>query len=230
MIAADRRAFFARCGYLPLGRVAKPAEIVTLHHEATRFLTTAPDDHLMRGDGHVRVGLHLCHRSEAFRAQAISVAPVAAALFGEPVKVLTNLLFNKPPEIGQALEFHQDLPYYPYLGENDLITCWLALDDTDESNGCIEYLSGSHHARVPHRITGAQQALNIESSQIDLGRLTPVILRAGEAVAHHGLTVHRSGANRSTRPRMGISTLYVPARVAISVEDAGYEPIEVAHG
>jgi ectoine hydroxylase-related dioxygenase (phytanoyl-CoA dioxygenase family) len=227
VIAPDQRAFFTQCGYLPLGRVATRAETLALRAEATRFLNSAPDDHLVRSDGHVRVGLHLCHLNQAFRAHAISVAPTAAALLGKPAQILTSLLFNKPPQIGQALELHQDLPYYPYLGDSDLITCWLALDDTDESNGCIEYLPGSHHVRIPHRATVTQQALDIEPSVIDAGRLKAVTLAAGEAVAHHGLAVHRSGANHSTRPRMGLSTLFVPARVAVSVEDSGYKPIEV---
>ena len=61
-------------------------------------------------------------------------------LFGEPTTLYTSLYF----EIGSAQDFHRDTPYfwtnpgYTYFG------VWLALEDTDESNGALTAIKGSH--------------------------------------------------------------------------------------
>jgi ectoine hydroxylase-related dioxygenase (phytanoyl-CoA dioxygenase family) len=240
MLTSEQCRSFWAAGFLPVGRVSGPWEVASLKDEASRLIRTgdglgpeAPEDHLMRsaalggeeaGRRHVRVALHLCHISNVFRAHAVEshVAAMVRALFDEEPVVLTSLLFNKPPEIGEALALHQDLPYYPYLRDDDLVTCWMALDDAGEANGCLEYLPGSHRARIPHRHTGAQQALDIDPADIDVEKLVRVPLMAGEAVLHHGLTVHRSGPNRSGLPRMGLATLYVRERANVSVDDFAY--------
>jgi phytanoyl-CoA hydroxylase len=140
--------------------------------------------------------------------------------------VLTSLLFNKPARVGEALILHQDLPYYPYLREDDLVTCWTALDEADEDNGCVEYLPGTHRSHVRHRQTGHQQTLDIDPELVDVSTAVPVPLRPGEGVLHHGLTVHRSSANRSRRPRRGLATLYVRQSAPVSLSDFPYPLLE----
>jgi ectoine hydroxylase-related dioxygenase (phytanoyl-CoA dioxygenase family) len=190
-----------------------------------------PEDHLMRvseGDGHVRVALHLCHVDEAFREQARDrrIAAMVASVLEEPVVVLTSLLFNKPPKVGEGLTLHQDLPYYPYLGDDDLVTCWLALDRTTPENGRVEYLPGSHQSVVSHQATGGQQALDIDPEDVNISTAVGVSLAAGEAVLHHGLTVHRSAPNTSIASRMGLATLYVKASAKVTLEDFPYSPLD----
>jgi len=65
---------------------------------------------------------------------------VTDRMFGEPATLYTSLYF----EIGSAQDFHRDTPYfwtnpgYAYFG------VWLALEDTDESNGALTAIKGSH--------------------------------------------------------------------------------------
>lgn len=231
MLSDDQRRFFRLNGYLPVGQVSIPADVSALKQEFARLLGALsnedglPEDHQMRSaDGHVRVALHLCHISEVFRYHALNahVAGMLRGLFDEEPLILTSLLFNKPPQVGEPLDLHQDLPYYPYLRDDDLATCWMALDDVDATNGCLEYLPGSHCSVAPHRDTGRQQALDIDPSQVDTTRLVAVTLAAGEAVIHHGLTIHRSSANRSLRPRAGVAVLYVRASARVAPDDFPY--------
>lgn len=234
MLSNEQCRFFRMAGYLPVGQVSAQHEVATLKAEASRLLGTAEgsapaaaEDHLMRATtdgGHVRVALHLCHISDAYRTQALHarVTSMLHRILGEDPVVLTSLLFNKPPKVGEALGLHQDLPYYPYLGNDDLVTCWMALDDADASNGCLEYLPGSHLTGIAHRHTGMQQALDIDPADVDVARLVQVPLKSGEGVLHHGLTVHRSAANHSGRPRMGLATLYARASAQVSVDDFPY--------
>lgn len=234
---------FWEFGYLPVGQVSEPGELAALRRTADAVLTAGDrpllaEDHLVRseaagpGAGHVRVALHLCHRLDVCREHAVRGrgAGIVTRLFGEPAAVLTSLLFNKPPGVGMETAWHQDVPYYPYLGDDDLITVWTALDDVGKRNGAVEYLPGSHRARITHHSTGGQQALDIPVSTLPAGEIQTFYLRRGDAVLHHGLTVHRSGANVSDQPRRGLATLYVPASCRITPDDFAYQPIPASRG
>ncbi|GGK34733.1 hypothetical protein GCM10010124_29220 [Pilimelia terevasa] len=231
----QRRSFSER-GYLAVGRVSAPEHARMLKEVAGRLLgldgkpPSLPETHLLRATGadpHVRVALHLCHMNPAFRLNATSarVAGLVADLFGEEPAALTSLLFHKPPTVGLELGLHQDLPYYPYLGDQQLITCWTALDPVDATNGGVQYVPGSHRGRLPHRQTGQQQALDLPEDLVDASAAHTVALTPGEAVLHHGLTVHRSAANTSDLPRMGLATLYIPAGVSVHQDDFPYPPL-----
>ena len=51
--------------------------------------------------------------------------------------------FNKPPKTSSATPAHQD-GYYFMLKPCRALTMWLALEEVDESNGCISYVRASH--------------------------------------------------------------------------------------
>ncbi len=233
MLTDAQRHSFWSSGYLPLRRVAAPHQARALRYEFETLTNpacpTVPEDHLMRspGDGHTRVGLHFCHLNSLFSSLATDpgVMDMMGTLFGEEPAALTSLAFNKPPKVGEELLAHQDLAYYPYLGPNDLITCWVALDDVDLANGAVQYWPGTHRAVMEHERTGLQQALAIDPESLDEDNAVSVALAIGEAVAHHGLTVHRSAPNTSPRPRLGVAILYIRASAAISAADFPYPPL-----
>lgn len=49
----------------------------------------------------------------------------------------------KPPG-SSGLAYHQDIQYIQWVVPHDMITCWVALDDTDYDSGTLEYVAGSH--------------------------------------------------------------------------------------
>ena len=233
MLSTDEKDTFNAKGFVVLGGKYPPGELRALNEAAAGLIGLSgtpaawPEDHLMRTggqEGDVRVALHLCHRSEIFHAQAVNPSVIAAVgnLFGQVPAVLTSLLFHKPPQMGEPLAPHQDLPYYPYLGADSLITCWTALTEATEANGCVHYLEGSHRKVIAHRNTGAQQALDIEPSKLDRFTDTAVPLAAGECCLHHGLTAHYSGANQSLSPRIGVAVLYIPGDATVTLDDFPY--------
>lgn len=232
----DQVRQFWRDGYLPVGLAATGRDLARLRGKAAKLVAAPgaalPEDHVIWSDGdesgaggpgHARVALHVCHLSGVFRTYALKreVVSVVRSILAEQPVVLTSLLFHKPAKVGQALLLHQDLPYYPYLGKDDLVTCWTALDETGPDNGCVEYLPGSHRSRFPHG-EAPGQPLQIDAAQVDTSRLVSVPLKLGEAVMHHGLTVHRSAANRSGHRRLGLATLYIRSSVRVSPDDFPY--------
>ena len=86
------------------------------------------------------------------------------------------------------------------------MTVWTALTDTDESNGCLVVVPGSHRGGlVAHASSDTNVALLEAPTSV---RATAVPLAAGEAVLFSGLTLHGSGPNRSGAPRIGMHARY----------------------
>jgi phytanoyl-CoA hydroxylase len=124
----------------------------------------------------------------------------ATSLLGEPAWVHGAEWFNKPPNTQHPTPPHQD-NYYFCLTPPKVLTMWLALDPVDEENGCLRYIKGSHLAGIrPHNRTktlGFSQGIS-DYSDVDRARETPVPAEPGDVLIHHGNTIHRADANRST--------------------------------
>src|ERR687896_2151184 len=69
---------------------------------------------------------------------------MAARLGGySGTRILQDNCLWKPPG-ALSLGMHQDGSFADYLVPPEMITCWVALDDTQASGGTIEYARGSH--------------------------------------------------------------------------------------
>ena len=51
--------------------------------------------------------------------------------------------FCKMPGDGKAVSWHQDASYWP-LTPSHTVTVWLAIDDSDLKNGCMQVIPGTH--------------------------------------------------------------------------------------
>ena len=134
-----------------------------------------------------------------------------ALVGGEQVSCDAPEWFNKPPGTEHPTPPHQD-NYYFCLAPPQVVTIWLALEKVDEQNGCLRYVRGSHTEGIrPH---GLSQVLGFSQAITDYGEKdraleVAVHLEPGDAVAHHGNTIHRADPNRSaTRHRRAFATVY----------------------
>jgi phytanoyl-CoA hydroxylase len=125
---------------------------------------------------------------------------LARALLGEDVDMQEPEWFNKPPNTNHVTPPHQD-NYYFNLRPPNVLTIWMALDPVDDGNGCLRYVAGSHRRGVrPH---GRSNVLGFSQSITDYGpddqaSEVTVRLQPGDVIVHHGNTIHRADANRST--------------------------------
>jgi 2-oxoglutarate-dependent dioxygenase len=136
---------------------------------------------------------------------------LAQALVGEAATADSPEWFNKPPGTNHVTPPHQD-NYYFCLRPPNVVTIWLALDPVEEENGCLRYVAGSHLSGVrPHAATralGFSQGIS-DYGPLDRSREVLVRLRPGDAVAHHGETIHRAEANASaTRNRRAFAIVF----------------------
>lgn len=109
-------------------------------------------------------------------------------------------------------DWHQDLPYWP-MAQPGALSCWLALDDVDESNGCMQFIPGSHQLGIfdPVDLIEGSSLLELASSRHGALPAPHVArMRAGSCTFHDGRTFHFAFANRSPSPRRAMITIYMP--------------------
>ncbi|REJ86331.1 MAG: phytanoyl-CoA dioxygenase family protein [Planctomycetota bacterium] len=133
----------------------------------------------------------------------------ASQLLGGSVRFWHDQLFCKPARHGGVVAWHQDYSYWTRTRPMAHLTCWIGLDDTDEENGCMWYVPGSHKwdllpiTGLAGDMNAIREALSDEQWEA-LQNPAPVVLKAGEASFHHPLMIHGSRENLTDRQRRAV--------------------------
>jgi ectoine hydroxylase-related dioxygenase (phytanoyl-CoA dioxygenase family) len=122
---------------------------------------------------------------------------MTAILGSEPYAVQSMIYFKPPTARGQAL--HQD-QYYLRVEPGTCVAAWLALDDCDEENGCLQVVPGSHNLPVLCTVAAdsTQSFTDVTVPVPDGMAVAPVIMQAGDVLFFNGQLIHGSLPNRST--------------------------------
>lgn len=137
-------------------------------------------------------------------------------LLGPNIVCWATHYFCKMPGDEKAVSWHQDCSYWP-LTPSKTVTVWLAIDDVDRENGCMQIIPGTHlrghlewkesdsteHNVLTQTIPGAEK----------FGVPVDIQLKPGEISIHSELLVHGSLPNRSKRRRCGLTLRYCPVDV-----------------
>ncbi|MEZ4360037.1 MAG: phytanoyl-CoA dioxygenase family protein [Kofleriaceae bacterium] len=111
---------------------------------------------------------------------------------------------DMPPGMGLVTPPHQDLRYQNFV-PTEALGVWVALGETSLDNGGMRYVRGSHRRGLRrHEIDKQQTGFSMKVADFgasDMSEEVSFVMRPGDAVAHHGLTIHRSNGNHSTRNR-----------------------------
>lgn len=138
-------------------------------------------------------------------------------LFGPNILVWSSDFLIKEPRDPGFVSWHQDSNYWG-LSSPDVVTAWVALSESDEENGAMKVIPGTHQEKaLPHRDTFAKENILTRGQEIavdvDPGRAKTLELKAGEMSLHHVGIVHGSEPNRSNRRRFGFAIRYIPTYV-----------------
>ncbi len=158
------------------------------------------------------------------------VGRACALLAGWPgARVQVDNVLWKPPG-AKSLGFHQDCSYLEWLAPQEMLSCWIALDDTTADGGTMELVRGSHRwgkfpmAEQFHAPEDYRKDLRAAAAQIGKEpEFVPVVVPKGGGSFHHGWTWHGSGANRSDRPRRSLVTHCISS-------EARFVPERIGHG
>lgn len=159
-----------------------------------------------------RVNLWQVH--EGIRSYVLSpvLADIARRLAGfDAVRLWHDQALTKMPRDSKESPWHQDLPYWP-MNEPGALSCWMALDDVDVANGCMQFVPQSHTWGVfePIRLVDAQDLFGLVPDP-ETKDFTPVVARmpAGSCTFHDGRTFHYAGPNTTDKPRRAMITIYM---------------------
>ena len=168
------------------------------------------------GDSYSISSAHLKHGRVWDMLNHPTIVAYVSDLLGESVVGWGAHFFCKMPGDGKNVDWHQDCSYWP-LSPSKSVTVWLAIDDADQENGCMEVFLGSHHHGLIDFELGGDDSnvLNQSVSNPEqYGQLQCTPLKAGQISIHSDLLVHGSAANNSSRRRCGLTLRYCPPDVA----------------
>ena len=135
-------------------------------------------------------------------------------LIGRDIIVWGSRIFSKAPQTGRATPWHQDGEYWP-IRPLATATVWIAIDDSNENNGCLKILTGSNRAKMllPHQsLSGKGAALDkeIKPELIESKNVVSVPLQPGQMVIFDVFTAHGASPNLSNQRRAGFAIWYMP--------------------
>ncbi len=138
---------------------------------------------------------------------------VAQDLLGGPVERSFDMLIDKPPGHPHPTPWHQDMAYakQPFAPPgtavmHETVQFWIALDQVDEENGCMQFVPGVHRQPLlEHRVASGDPSASTRllelvdpDSQLDLESVVTGALQPGGATVHSYGTPHHTPPNRST--------------------------------
>jgi phytanoyl-CoA hydroxylase len=128
-------------------------------------------------------------------------------LIGPDARLYWDMAVYKKPGTVEQFPWHQDNGY-TYVDPQQYLTCWVALNDATEENGCCWVLPGAHkQGTLAHRATRVGLAC-IDEDQPEGSY--PVPVKAGSIVVMSSLAPHKTGPNLSTGVRKALVAEFIP--------------------
>ncbi len=140
----------------------------------------------------------------AFTASAV-LTDVCADLIGPDVRLYWDQAVYKKPGTDSPFPWHQDNGY-AFVEPQQYLTCWVALTDATEDNGCPWVVPGLHRSgTLAHEYSDIGFVCLREPADA-----VAVPARAGSIVVFSSLTPHSTGPNRTDAVRKAYIVQYAP--------------------
>jgi non-heme Fe2+,alpha-ketoglutarate-dependent halogenase len=143
-------------------------------------------------------------------------------LLGQDMFLWGCQFFCKLPGVSTDVPWHQDSQYWP-LTPKETVTVWLALYNTDDSNGAMRVVAGSHRQGMhEHSLVEGEKfvlAQGIDEKQFDANDVVTIDLQAGEMSLHDDGLIHGSGPSTSGQRRVGLAMRLSPATVKCDLSE-----------
>ncbi len=144
-----------------------------------------------------------------------AVGEMLQILFGEPAVAAQSMFYFKPPG-ARGQDFHQD-NFYLRVHPGTCIAAWASVDDSDQGNGGLLVVPGSHKFGIICPET-ADPARFFTTEHLDVPagyKAVPIDMKAGDVLFFNGSVIHGSYPNSSAdRFRRAFICHYAPASAA----------------
>jgi chlorinating enzyme len=215
--------FYRENGYLKFDRIFTPGEMAALRDHVDAMIADLPE-------GKRPESMDVPHFKDPWLFRYLAhprVLDVIEDFIGPDIVLWSSHFIAKPGGDGQAVPYHTDGAYWGNkLDPMEVITLWLAVDESKIENGCMRVLPGSHRQplRSLSEYVPVDQTQNVFGSEIkpdliDESKAAALELEIGECHFHDAWTVHNSYANVSPKRRCGYTMRYMPAHVVFHPDD-----------
>lgn len=220
-LTAEQLSFFDQHGYVAGIKLLENDAVEQLRSELVELFEPAHDGqeywHEYHSNESPDPNKVLFHALGAWRIQPgfhdilwnpAFLIPASQLLQGS-VRFWHDQLFCKPAKHGGNVAWHQDYSYWTRTKPLAHLTCWTGLDKSTKSNGCLQYIAGSHRwdllpvTGLAGDMNAIQDVLSDEQWEM-FNNPVAIELEPGEASFHHPLLVHGSAHNETDFPRRAV--------------------------
>lgn len=165
------------------------------------------------------------------------VLSLVEPLLGPDIALFSSHFICKPAGDGKRVPWHQDSFYWRHLlSPMQVVTVWLAIDPSDDANGAMRVIPGTH-LEGDAAYEDVDLNTNTFPKQIGRARLAAcesqavtLSLPRNHASLHAAGLFHGSEPNRSSRRRCGYTMRYISTATKFLSEAGYYHQIYLAQG
>ena len=141
------------------------------------------------------------------------------------MQLLETVIFNKPPNISNTLNWHQDVSYFP-LKPNNQVAVWIPFEHVDKDRSAMIYALGSHKAGIMGSVNlhtreayKNETRILIPENPETLGyKVKCMEMDSTDMLVHDGFTWHYTGPNIVPGyVRKGLSVRFI-------IDEATFDP------
>ena len=201
-------------------------EKMVVYKDGTNKEVFSRPEYLTEPHGKHEFWLELCQHPRVLDA-------VESVLGSDLILIMSHLIV-KPPSDGLPVAWHQDNTYWHSVQGTDVATVWLALDDTDLQNGCMQVIPRTHdgYPELEKIKTDGSDllGLTVEVTDAMKSSAVPLEMKAGSMSIHDSYVLHGSDANRSDRRRAAYTMRYANAKTVDVNTDEHWVPVYLVRG
>ena len=230
-------------GYSLFHDVLKPDEVAIVNQRLDELIDGMPERMVVYKDGeHKEVNARPEYLTEPHAKDACwlelcrhpRVLDAVEAVLGPDLILIMSHLIVKCPGDGLPVAWHQDNTYWHSIRGTDVGTVWLAIDDADLANGCMQVIPASHqgYPELEKVATGKNDllGLTVEVTDAMAAAAVPLEMKSGSMSIHDSYVLHGSGPNTSDRRRAAYTMRYANAKtVTVDVKEH-WVPVYLVRG
>jgi phytanoyl-CoA hydroxylase len=232
-LTREQARHYDELGYFVLEDALSPADVAALLEaidpfearqeemlrtlEGGRFFIARADE--------ITFTTHLVLRSALLRSFTTSalLADLCADLVGPDVRLYWDQAVYKKPGTESPFPWHQDNGY-AFVEPQQYLTCWVALTDATEENGCPWVVPGLHRlGTLAHEYSDIGFVCLREPADA-----VAVPASAGSIVVFSSLTPHSTGPNLTEEVRKAYIVQFAPKGAAVIRSEPGGQPTRIS--
>ena len=234
---------YQAAGYCLFRDVLDAPEVASLRTELAALVADMPETMVVYKDGaHKEVPARPEYLTEPHASRASwlelcrhpRILDAVESVLGPDLILIMSHVISKRPGDGLPVAWHQDNTYWHSVKGTEVGTVWLALDDADLANGCMQVIPCTHegYPEMEKVSTGANDllGLTVEVTRDMAEAAVPLEMPAGSLSIHDSYVLHGSEPNTSDRRRAAYTMRYANARTVTVDTREHWVPVYLVRG